>query len=142
MIDQHKAEPSSSVPSSSKNVAGSITPKPEPEPQALQPTPPNSVGQEAAVKNAVGGAVVKEESSGKHSTTIGVPSKAVTENVPTGKKKMGATGGVLPWLICGAKHLRKLRLPLHQSRLPSVLSSPVRFFLFGFRVAQLQEPLF
>ena len=91
MIDQNKAEPSSSVPSSLKNVAGSITSKPEP--QSLQPTPPNSVGQEAAVKNTVVGAVVKEENSAKNSTSIGVPSKAVTENVATGKKKMGGTGG-------------------------------------------------
>jgi hypothetical protein len=41
----------------------------------------------------VGGAVVKEESSAKNLPAIGVPSKAVTENVATGKKKMGATGG-------------------------------------------------
>lgn len=91
MINQHKAEPSSSVPPSSKNVDSSITPKPEP--LALQPAPPSSGGQEAVVKNIVRGAVVKEESSGNNSTTIGVPSKAVTENVATGKKKMGATGG-------------------------------------------------
>ena len=85
MIDQHKAEPSSSVPPSPKNVADAVTPKPEP-----QPTPFNPGSQkEAAAKIAVGGAVVKEESA----ATAGVRTKTATENVVTGKKKPGVTGG-------------------------------------------------
>lgn len=73
-------------------MAGSITPKADP--QALQPIPPHSAGQkEAAVKNTSGGAVVKEESAGKISTTSAVPGKVVTENVATGKKRTGVTGG-------------------------------------------------
>lgn len=98
MIDQHKSEPSSSaipspsIPPSSKIVAGSITPKADP--LALQPALPHSVVQkETAVKTTMGGAVVKEENAGKNSTTSAVPGKVVTENVATGKKKMGATGG-------------------------------------------------
>lgn len=98
VIDQHKSEPSSSaipspsIPPSSKIVAGSITPKADP--LALQPALPHSVVQkETAVKTTMGGAVVKEENAGKNSTTSAVPGKVVTENVATGKKKMGATGG-------------------------------------------------
>ncbi|KAG0559817.1 hypothetical protein KC19_10G131500 [Ceratodon purpureus] len=92
VIDKHKGMPSSSVPLSSKTAAGSITPKLEP--QALQPTPSNPVSQkEAAVKNTVAVAVAKGENSSKNSTTIGVPTKAGTENVVTEKKKTGATGG-------------------------------------------------
>lgn len=89
VIDQHKAEPSPALPPSSKIVAGSITPKTEP--QALQPTASHSAVQKEAgvIKNAVEGAVVKEESAGKSA----VPSKAVPENASIGKKKPGATGG-------------------------------------------------
>lgn len=92
VIKQLKAEPSASaMPPPAKVIPGSITPKAAP--QAPQPTPPQAVAQkEAAVKNTVGGAVVKEESAAKSSTTSAIPAKPVAESVATGKKKAGTTG--------------------------------------------------
>lgn len=93
VIDQLKAEPSASAfPPSLKSAAGSITPKADP--QGPQVTPPLSTGQkEAAVKNTEGGAVAKDESARKRSSTGAVPGKVVPENVAVGKNKSGATGG-------------------------------------------------
>lgn len=95
VVEQQKAEPSSSVgvSASSKHLAGLKPSNSEPQvPQSTSLTP--TAQKETDVKNTLkGAAVVNEEGSGKSSATTGVPGKAVAENVATGKKKVGMTVG-------------------------------------------------